>query len=75
MRVKDNIRLSPMSHNITMIVTEFGKLRYNCIHMGMCASCDIFQAIVNELFHDIEVIKKYIDYIFVLGTESFSKHT
>ena len=36
------IRLSPASQDMTMIVTEFGKFRYNRLPMCMCASGDIF---------------------------------
>ena len=36
-----NIRLSSASQDMIMIVTEFVKLRYNRLHMGMCASGDI----------------------------------
>ena len=47
------IRLSRASHYVTMIVTEYGKLRYNRLHMGICDSGDIFQAKVDELPGDI----------------------
>ena len=33
-----NISISPTSQDMTMIVTEFGKFRYKCLPMGMCAS-------------------------------------
>ena len=36
------IRLSNASQDMTMIVTNFWKLRYNHLPMGMCASGDIF---------------------------------
>ena len=58
---------------MTMIVTEFGKFRYNCLPMGMCASGDIFQAKVVKLLGDIKVIKKYINDIIVLSKDSFEK--
>ena len=56
-----NIRLSPSSQDMTMIVTEFGAFRYNCLPMGMCVSGDIFQAKLDELLGDIKGIKTYID--------------
>ena len=39
-----NIRISLASQDMTKIVTEFGKFRYNCLPMGMCALGDIFQS-------------------------------
>ena len=60
------IRLSPASQDMTTIVTEFGKFRYNRLPMGMCASGDIFQAKVDKLLGDIEGVRTYIDDILVL---------
>jgi len=68
------IQLIPGSKDMTTIVTEFGKFRYNCLPMGMCVSGDIFQAKVNELLGDIEGVKAYIDDILVLCKGSFDDH-
>ena len=68
------IRLFPASQDMTTIVTEFGKLRYNRLPMGICASGDILQAKVYEMLGDIEGVKKYIEGISVSIKESFSKH-
>ena len=57
-----------------MIVTEFGKFRYNCLPMGMCASEDILQAKVDKLLGDIEEVKTYICDIIVLRNDYFEKH-
>ena len=51
------IRISPASQDMKMIVTEFGKFRYNSLPMGMLSSCVIFQAKVDELIGDIEGVK------------------
>ena len=48
-----NNRFYPVSQDMTTIVTEFGKFRYNYLPMGMCASGDIFPAKVDELLSDI----------------------
>ena len=37
----DTIRLSTAIQDMKMIVTEFGKFRYNPLPMGMCTSGDI----------------------------------
>ena len=68
------IQLTPGSKDMTTIVTEFGKFRYNCLPMGMCVSGDIFQAKVNELLGDIDGVKAYIDDILVLCKGSFDDH-
>ena len=47
------IRPYPASQDMTMIVTEFGKFRYNRPPMGMCGSVEIFQAKVDKLLGDI----------------------
>ena len=51
------IRLSPSSQDMMTIVTEFDKLRYNRLPMGMCASVDIFQSKVDKLLGDIDGVK------------------
>ena len=68
------IRFSPASKYMTTIVTEFGKFRYNCLPMGMCASGDIFQANVDKIIGDIKGVKTYIYGILVLGKDIFEKH-
>ena len=50
---------------MTIIVTKFGKSRYNCLPMDMCASIKIFQDKVGEITSDIEDVKPYIDELLV----------
>ena len=69
------IRIYPASQDMTTIVTEFGKFRYNLFPMGMCASWCVFQSKVNELLGDIEGVKTYINDIIVLRKDSFENHT
>ena len=68
------IELSPDTKDITTIVTEFGKFRYNKLPMGMIASSDIFQAKINELLGDIEGVKSYLDDVLILNKGSFKDH-
>ena len=68
------IGIFPASQDMTMIVTRFGKFKYNCLPMGMRASGDIFQGKVDKLLGDIEGVKTYIDDISVLSKDSFYKH-
>ena len=68
------MELSPESRDLTTIITGFWKFRYNRAPMGLCAYGDIFQAKVDEILIDIEVVEPYIEYIIVLGKGSFSRH-
>jgi len=68
------IQLSPKSKDLTTIVTEFGKFRYNVLPMGLCISGDIFQAKVNELLRDIEGLYTYIDDILLTTKGLFDEH-
>ena len=68
------IRLSPSRQEITTIVTEFGKFRYNCLYMGMCSLGYIFQAKVDKILSNIDSVKTYIDDIIVLSMYSFEEH-
>ena len=68
------IRRFPASQDMTTIVTEFDKFRYNRLPMVMCASGDIFQAKVDKLLVDIKGIKMYIDDILILRNYFFTNH-
>jgi hypothetical protein len=68
------IQLSTKSKDLTTIVTEFGKFRYNVLPMGLCISGDIFQAKVNELLGDIEGLYAYIDDTLLTTKGSFEEH-
>ena len=67
----NNIKLLTARQYMMTIVTECGKFRYNCLPMGICSSGDIFQASVDDLLGDIEVVKTYLYYILVLSKEIF----
>ena len=65
------IRIYPASQDITTIVTEFGKFRYNRLPMFMFASGDILQSKVDNLLGYIKGVNTYICDILVLGKDSF----
>ena len=65
------IMISPASQDMTTVVTEFEKFRYNSLPMGMCASGDIFQSKVYKLLGDIKGVKTYIDDILFLVKDIF----
>ena len=50
----------PTSPDMMAIVTEFGKFRYNCLHMGMCDLRTIIQTEVDKLLGVIEGVKTYL---------------
>ena len=61
------INISPEICNLTTIVIEFEKFRYNIVPMGLCASSDTFKAKVDKIIGCIESVKTYINNIIVLG--------
>ena len=61
------ITLLNFSQEMTTIVTEFWKCRYNWFHMGMCALAYISQEKLYELLGDIEGVKTYTYDILVLN--------
>ena len=61
------IDLSTEINDLTTIVTEFGKFRYNSVPTGLCASGDTFKAKLDEFLADIKGFKTYIGIILVLG--------
>ena len=60
------IRFTPACLDMTMIVTEFGKFRYNRLPTDMYAPGDILQSKVDELLGDIKGVETYIGDILVL---------
>ena len=67
-----NIRILTVSQDMTEIVTECDKFRYNRPPMGMCASVYIFQEKLDELLNDIKGVITYIDDILISSKDIFS---
>ena len=57
-----------------MIVTEYGKFRYNRLLIGMWDLGDIFQAKVDIMIDVIKGVKAYINDISVLRKDILSNH-
>ena len=68
------IELLPKSCNLTTIVTEFGKFRYNRAQMVMCDSGEIFQAKLDKILSDIKGFKINIEYIIIFAKGGLSQH-
>ena len=66
------IRILTASKYMTDIITEFGKFRYNCLSMVMCALGNMSQAKVDEILGDIKGVKTYINNILVLSKDILS---
>ena len=66
--------LAEYSKDITTIVIEFRKFRYNCLPMGMDVLGDVFQSKLYDLIGYIEGIITYIDNILFIGKGTFTKH-
>ena len=68
------MEIFPESWDLTTIVAEFGKFRYNKFQMILCYTGDTFQAKVDDLLGDIEGLKIYIEDIMILGKGIFTQH-
>ena len=68
------IELSTKIHDLTNIITKFGKFRYNRVPMGLCASGEIFQAKSEKILVDIKGVKTYINNIIVIVKGSLYQH-
>ena len=42
--------------------------------MGLCNSPDIFQEMMNELFHGLEYVRAYIDDLLIISNSDFEDH-
>ena len=63
-----------MNQDMKMILTEFGKFRYNRLSMRMYNLGDIFQSKVDKILSDIKGVKSYSDDILVFRKKIFYKH-
>ena len=69
-----HITLCPVSWKLCTIVLPWGKFEYQKLPMGLCNSPDIFQEKMNELFHDLEYVRAYIDDLLIISNSSFQDH-
>ena len=69
-----HITLCPKSRKLCTIVLPWGKFEYQKLPMGLCNSPDIFQEKMNELFHDLEYVRAYIDDLLIISNSSFQDH-
>ena len=65
------IRLFTDSQDTMIMITEFGKFKYDCLPMGMCASVDIFQDKIDQIISDIKGVKTYTNNRIVLIKDLF----
>ena len=68
------IAITTESNNSETIVTEFGKLIYNKVPMGLCAYGEIFQDKVDNILDETKGVNNYIDNRLVLSKGSLSQY-
>ena len=69
-----HIRLSEITSNFYTIIILWGKNFYKRLLMGVSNSLDIFQQIMNDLFHGLEFIRACIDDLLVLTKGDWVYH-
>ena len=69
-----HIRLSPFSSKLCTVIFPWGKYEYLRLPMGLCNSPDIFQEKMNELMHDLEFARAYLDDLLIISKGTFLEH-
>ena len=69
-----HIPLDKHSQKLCTTVLPWGKYRYRKLPMGIKNSPDIFQEIMNNIFHDLEFTSVYLDDILIISNGSFDDH-
>lgn len=54
-------------------MTLFGKLKYNCLPVGILTSLDIAQEIMEDIFQDFDMVDMYMDDIGI-SSNSYEDH-
>ena len=69
-----HIRLSENASNLCTIIIPWVKYRYKCLPMGVANSPYISQQKMNDLFHEFEFIRAYIEDISILTKGYWTYH-
>jgi len=69
-----HIPLDEASKRLCTTILPWGKYQYQRLPMGIKNSPDIFQAIVADLFGDLEWVRAYIDDILITSNGSYEDH-
>ena len=68
------IELSDNSKELCIIVTQWGKYKYQQLPMGLCNSHDIFQETMFEIFVVLDTVHVYIDDLLHVTKGSWPEH-
>jgi RNase H-like domain found in reverse transcriptase/Reverse transcriptase (RNA-dependent DNA polymerase)/Integrase zinc binding domain len=69
-----HIPLDEESQKLCTTILPWGKYQYQRLPMGVKCGPDVFQAIVTDIFHDLEYVRSYIDDILITSSGSFEEH-
>ena len=69
-----HIRLDNFSKSLCTLILPWGKYEMQVLPMGLSNSPDIFQGKMNELLHDLEFVRTYIDDLLIVTNETFQDH-
>ena len=69
-----HIRLDNFSKSLCTLILPWGKYEMQVLPMGLSNSPDIFQEKMNELLHDLEFVRAYIDDLLIVTNETFQDH-
>ena len=69
-----HIRLDNFSKSLCTLILPWGKYEMQVLPMRLSNSPDIFQEKMNELLHDLEFVRAYIDDLLIVTNETFQDH-
>jgi hypothetical protein len=69
-----HIPLDDESARLCTTILPWGKYQYQRLPMGIKNSPDIFQSIMNDIFHDLDYVQCYIDDILITSQSNFEDH-
>jgi putative transposase len=69
-----HIPLDDESARLCTTILPWGKYQYRRLAMGIKNSPDIFQSIMNDIFHDLDYVQCYIDDILITSQSNFEDH-
>ena len=69
-----HIPLDEDSQKLCTTILPWGKYQWCRLPMGVKCAPDIFQAIISDLFHDLDWVRGYIDDILITSTGDYADH-
>lgn len=69
-----HIPMDEASQKLCSTILPWGKYQWTRMPMGVKCAPDIFQAIVTDLFSDLDYVRAYIDDILITSSSSFEEH-